>query len=97
MCGRYEVHTPVEEIARRFDARLTPEAAALQPRYNVAPTLAVPVVRESSDGRVLEAMTWGLVPSWAKDPVGRQADQRARRDASSTSRCSETPSGGGAA
>jgi putative SOS response-associated peptidase YedK len=70
MCGRYEVHTPIEEIARRFEARLTPEAAALQPRYNVAPTLEVPVVRESSEGRVLEAMTWGLVPSWAKDPSG---------------------------
>jgi putative SOS response-associated peptidase YedK len=70
MCGRYEVHTPVEEIARRFDARLTPAAAVLPPRYNIAPTLAVPVVRESSDGRRLEAMTWGLVPSWAKDPAG---------------------------
>lgn len=69
MCGRYEVHTPVEEIARRFEARLTPAAAALQPRYNVAPTLAVPVVRESREGRMLEAMTWGLLPSWAKDPA----------------------------
>ena len=28
------------------------------------------MVRESSDGRLLEAMTWGLVPSWAKDPSG---------------------------
>jgi putative SOS response-associated peptidase YedK len=70
MCGRYEVHTPVEEIARRFEARLTPDAAGLQPRYNVAPTLAVPVVRENADGRVLEAMTWGLVPSWAKVASG---------------------------
>ena len=70
MCGRYEAHTPVEEIARRFDARLTPEAALLPPRYNIAPTLAVPVVRESSGGRLLEAMTWGLMPSWAKDPSG---------------------------
>jgi putative SOS response-associated peptidase YedK len=50
MCGRYEVHTPVEEIARAFAA----DAAALPPRYNVAPSLAVPVVRESSQGRVLE-------------------------------------------
>jgi putative SOS response-associated peptidase YedK len=70
MCGRYEVHTPVAEIARRFDARLTDEAAALPARYNVAPTLRVPVVRASTPGRLLEAMTWGLVPGWAKDLSG---------------------------
>jgi len=69
MCGRYELHTPVEEIARRFDAALTDEAAALPPRYNIAPTLRVPVVRAAAQGREVEAMTWGLLPSWAKDPA----------------------------
>lgn len=45
-----------------------------RPRYNIAPTDQVPVVLErSTDGdrtaprRRLEAMRWGLVPSWAKD------------------------------
>ena len=57
MCGRYELHTPVEDIARGFDARLTDEAAALPARYNVAPTLRVRAVRATADGRVLEAMT----------------------------------------
>lgn len=70
MCGRYEVHTPVEQLARRFDAELTSEAAALPARYNVAPTQRVPVVRAHAPGRRLEAMTWGLVPSWAKDLSG---------------------------
>jgi putative SOS response-associated peptidase YedK len=70
MCGRYELHTPVEEIARRFDAALTDEAAALPPRYNIAPTLRVPVVRAAAHGREVEAMTWGLLPSWAKDAAG---------------------------
>jgi putative SOS response-associated peptidase YedK len=70
MCGRYEVHTPVEEIARRFDAAMSDEAAALPARYNIAPTLRVAVVRESDSGRQLEAMTWGLLPSWAKDTAG---------------------------
>jgi putative SOS response-associated peptidase YedK len=69
MCGRYELHTPVEEIARRFDAALTDEAAALPPRYNIAPTLRVPVVRAAAQGREVDAMTWGLLPSWAKDPA----------------------------
>jgi putative SOS response-associated peptidase YedK len=70
MCGRYELHTPVEELARRFDAPLTDEAAALPARYNIAPTLRVPVVRVADKGRRIEAMTWGLLPSWAKDPAG---------------------------
>jgi putative SOS response-associated peptidase YedK len=70
MCGRYELHTPVEEIARRFDAALTEEAAALPPRYNIAPTLRVPVVRATAQGREVEAMTWGLLPGWAKDAAG---------------------------
>jgi putative SOS response-associated peptidase YedK len=70
MCGRYEVHTPVEEIARIFEAQLTEEAAALPARYNVAPTLRVPAVRLGRHGRALEAMTWGLVPGWAKDLSG---------------------------
>jgi len=70
MCGRYEVHTPIEEIARRFDAAVTAEASALPPRYNVAPSLRVPVIRDGKAGRQLEAMTWGLVPSWAKDLSG---------------------------
>ena len=70
MCGRYELHTPVEEIARRFDALVTDEARTLPPRFNIAPTLRVPVVRHGRRGREIEAMTWGLTPSWAKDRTG---------------------------
>ena len=40
----------------------------LQPRYNIAPTQMVPVVR-GPDRRV-EALRWGLVPFWSKDPKG---------------------------
>jgi putative SOS response-associated peptidase YedK len=70
MCGRYEVHTPVEDIARRFDATLTEDAAALPLRYNVAPSLKVPAVRVRHGARELAALTWGLVPNWAKDLSG---------------------------
>jgi putative SOS response-associated peptidase YedK len=70
MCGRYQVNTPVEDIARRFGAKLTDAAAQLAPRYNVAPSLAVPVVRVRRDVRELAALTWGLVPNWSKDRSG---------------------------
>ena len=44
----------------------------LQPRYNIAPTQAVPVVT-SAEERTVEMFHWGLIPSWAKDPaIGNQ-------------------------
>ncbi|MFA6109054.1 MAG: SOS response-associated peptidase, partial [Candidatus Latescibacterota bacterium] len=39
------------------------------PRYNLAPTQPVAAVVQR-DRRVLELLTWGLVPSWSKDPSG---------------------------
>ena len=40
------------------------------PRYNIAPTQPVPVVRlhPKEPRRDLSLMRWGLIPSWAKDP-----------------------------
>ena len=42
MCGRYTLKAPREAIAEAFDLADVPE---LLPRYNIAPTQAVPVVR----------------------------------------------------
>lgn len=43
---------------------------AIQPRYNIAPTQQVPIVRSSpvDNIRHLDILKWGLIPSWAKDP-----------------------------
>ncbi len=51
----------------------------LVPRYNIAPTQMVPVVRPSGGQRELFAMRWGLVPFWAADlRIGaRMIDARA--------------------
>jgi len=67
MCGRFSLSTPPEEVARHFGLGETPE---LLPRFNVAPTQDVAVVRVSarSGKRRLEPRRWGLVPHWAKDP-----------------------------
>ena len=70
MCGRYQVHAPIEQIAREFDAVLSEDAAELAPRYNVAPSLKVPAVRVRGNARELAALTWGLVPGWLKDLSG---------------------------
>jgi len=66
MCGRYELHTHPAAIALAFGLLERPDA---RPRYNIAPTQQVPVVRQRADGtREWVEMRWGLVPRWAKDP-----------------------------
>ena len=65
MCGRYVRKTGAREIASAFDAVL--EANELSQNFNISPTSDVYVIRNDSDRRSLTAMSWGLVPVWAKD------------------------------
>ena len=66
MCGRYLLHTPVHRLQQAFGFTELPN---LTPRYNIAPTQTVPIIRQqaSGEGRELALVRWGLVPSWAKD------------------------------
>ncbi len=71
MCGRFVAASPADDIARYFDAAVDPEARAVAPRWNVAPTDAVTAVVAARDGgRELRAFRWGLVPSWSPDAKG---------------------------
>jgi putative SOS response-associated peptidase YedK len=57
MCGRYTLSTPGEVIAELFDL---PESPRLAPRWNIAPTQPVAVVRTAgTGGRELAALDWG--------------------------------------
>ena len=65
MCGRYAFFSPAEAVKRVFALDDFPP---LEPRYNIAPTQPVPVLREEQPGRRKVALLhWGLIPSWAKD------------------------------
>jgi putative SOS response-associated peptidase YedK len=69
MCGRFTLRTPASAVAEQFALA---EIPPLQPRFNVAPTQAVAVVRQKSTSpadRELVWMRWGLIPSWAADPA----------------------------
>ncbi|MEP9361581.1 SOS response-associated peptidase [Nocardioides sp. CN2-186] len=76
MCGRYASSRRPEDLAEEFDVLDIRVPAPLAPDYNVAPTKEVyavverPPSKESEEPpqRQLRALTWGLVPSWAKDP-----------------------------
>src|SRR4051812_9711668 len=90
MCGRFVRHTNVYELTDLLGVPW-PD---VPPSYNVAPTQAVPVVREGTDGREGVVMTWGLVPSWSKDgkPLinargETAADKPTFRSAFKTRRC----------
>ena len=37
------------------------------PRYNIAPTMPVPVVVEKDGGPDFTLMRWGFIPGWVKD------------------------------
>ena len=65
MCGRYKLTTSVHELARSFDAVIDPALAAQRPRYNVAPTDLMPVIRVRDGTRMLQPLRWGwLALGW---------------------------------
>ena len=72
MCGRFTLaRGTAPEIAEAFELPEQPHLPGLAPRYNVAPTQAVPVirivhvVREGAAGeREAVLMRWGIVPHW---------------------------------
>jgi putative SOS response-associated peptidase YedK len=70
MCGRFLLTTPVEALREAFGFVEQPNLA---PRYNIAPTQDVPVIRQRrqpAGERTLQLLRWGLVPSWAASLAG---------------------------
>lgn len=65
MCGRYAITTAPEAMRRLFGY---PEMPNFPPRYNVAPTQPIPIVRMIEGKRQFALVRWGLLPSWVKDP-----------------------------
>jgi putative SOS response-associated peptidase YedK len=65
MCGRYAI-TSSPEALRALLAYL--DLPNFPPRWNVAPTQPVPIVRLDQGQRRFALVRWGLIPSWVKDP-----------------------------
>jgi len=70
MCGRYVRKTGALEIAHAFSAVDSGQHLALN--FNISPTSDVFALRANGGEVWLDVMSWGLVPSWAKD-VSRAA------------------------
>src|SRR5207344_1917753 len=67
MCGRYLITTSPEAIRRLFGY---PQQPNFPPRYNVAPTQPIPIVRLNEGKREFALVRWALMPAWVKDPKG---------------------------
>jgi putative SOS response-associated peptidase YedK len=73
VCGRFTLKTPVADwleslfpsaaLRRLID---TSRLSIWSPRFNIAPTQPILILREQGDGTYrIEPMRWGLVPAWA--------------------------------
>jgi putative SOS response-associated peptidase YedK len=80
MCGRYRLSRRKQVIEQYFGS--APWDYDWDPRFNIAPTQPVPVIRQhpKEPVRQLSTMRWGLVPHWAKDASGAASTINARSE-----------------
>ena len=84
MCGRYRLGRGKAAFEKVFGVR--PDDYEWSPRFNIAPTQIVPIVRQHSSEpqRWLSNMRWGLVPYWATDlSIGARMINARSEDAAS--------------
>jgi putative SOS response-associated peptidase YedK len=67
MCGRYRLSRRKQIIEEHFDTADWQDDWS--PRYNIAPTQPIPVIRQhpKEPVRHVSLMKWGLIPHWARD------------------------------
>lgn len=76
MCGRFALNAKTDELIREFVAD-GGDFREWTPRYSIAPTQIVPIVRERADPatgefrRQLDAAVWNFHPSFMKDSKRR--------------------------
>lgn len=75
MCGRFVLFTTghdlveaVSELPGVTDVA-TPDGTP-PPRYNIAPTNQVPLIRIAESAAQIDSARWGLLPTWKKDEDG---------------------------
>lgn len=78
MCGRFVLFTTAEALLSAAGALIDAPGRSLHapvgtpgPRYNIAPTQVIPIMRfHSPTEALLEPARWGLLPHWKKDLTG---------------------------
>jgi putative SOS response-associated peptidase YedK len=97
MCGRYATTRSAADLSALFEA-YDDTGDQLRPNYNVAPTTAVPIVRDAAAAEdavtargagaaaVLSVARWGFLPPWARDVRAGARMINARAETVATSR-----------
>jgi putative SOS response-associated peptidase YedK len=84
MCGRYRLSRRKQVVEEYFDS--VSDVPDWSPRYNIAPTQPVAVIRQNPKEpiRELSLMRWGLIPSWATDSSAAARMINARSETAGT-------------
>ena len=77
MCGRFTLHSPEARIREAFNLERI-EPLGLVPRYNIAPSQDIPIIRDIESSREIVFARWGLIPSWSKEPKTKYSTINAR-------------------
>ena len=64
MCGRYVITKPVSKTLDLVKTNIKVEDTD---NFNAHPSQNLPVIKSYTNGKALENLEWGLIPSWAKD------------------------------
>ena len=99
MCGRYVLRVILKNLRRDFelgfDVRDSDFPVQQRPRYNIAPTEMVSVIRVVDGVRRHSLLRWGFIPYWSKGETKPQINARGEtlfdkpmfRDAARARRC----------
>lgn len=84
MCGRYSLESPLDVLSAQIQPWLTDEdrgwMAHYAPRQRIGPTEPVLALRREHGRSGMAHMLWGLLPGWAKDPLGGPRPINARAE-----------------
>ena len=80
MCGRFRLSRRKQVVLTHFES--FSDEQDWEPRYNIAPTQPVAVIRRNAGKPALKLslMRWGLIPSWARDSSGAASMINARSE-----------------
>ena len=84
MCGRYSLESPLDVLSAQIQPWLTDEdhgwMAHYAPRHRIQPSEPVLALRREHGRSGMAHMLWGLLPGWAKDPLGGPRPIHARAE-----------------
>lgn len=80
MCGRFSEKYTWKDLHELYSLIYSDtEAPVWTPKFNIAPTKQIPVIRFTGGARRVDLMRWGLIPAWSKD-IGKFSTFNARAD-----------------